>query len=148
MSVHLAELEGPRDIPGMANAYDMIYVAQGELQELVRKYSTGVREAKETVVCEDCPQPHGSSVQDGLVAQTAEAGMAVYDLDSFAYDDVAKHREEGEDGGEGSLAVDDEERHIVDLETIGEVSHTCSPGICMGDDYDLVPAVDELLGNS
>jgi hypothetical protein len=72
--------------------------------------------------------------------------MAVYDLDSFAYDDVAKHREEREDGGEGGLAVDDEERHIVDLEAVGEVTHTCSPSICMGDDYDLVSSIDEFLG--
>lgn len=71
--------------------------------------------------------------------------MAVHDLDSFAYNDVAKHREEGEDGGEGGLAVDDEKRHIVDLQTVGEVSHTCSPGICVGDDYDFVSSIDEFL---
>lgn len=78
----------------MADAYDMVYVAQGKLQELVGKYSPRVCEAKETVVREDCPQPHGSSMQYSLMAQTAEASVTVYDLDSFAYDNVTKHWEE------------------------------------------------------
>jgi hypothetical protein len=135
-----------RSIPGMADAYNMVHVAQGELQELVCKYSPGVCKAKKTVICEDCPQPHRSSMQDSFVAQTAKTSMTVYDLDPFAYDDIAKHREEGEDGWEGSLAVDDEEWYIVDLEAIREVAHPCSPGICMSDDYDLVSAIDEFLG--
>lgn len=130
----------------MADAYDMIHVAQSKLQQLICKYSPSVRKAKETVVRKDCPQSHGSGVQYSLMAQTAKASMAVYDLDSFAYNDVAKHREEGEDGGEGGLAVDDEKRHIVDLQAVGEVSHTCSPGICVGDDYDFVSSIDEFLG--
>jgi hypothetical protein len=131
----------------MADTYDMIHVAQSKLQEFVGKYGPSVCEAKETMVCEHRPQPHGSSMQYSLMAKTAEAGMPVYNLDSLAYDDVAEYREEGEDGGEGGLAVDDEERHIVDLQAIGEVSHTCSPGIRMGDDYDLVSSINEFLGS-
>lgn len=71
--------------------------------------------------------------------------MTVHDLDAFAYDDVAKDGEEGEDGGESSFAVDDEERHVVDLQTVGEVSHTCPAGVRVGDDYDLVSTIDEFL---
>jgi hypothetical protein len=84
-------------------------------------------------------------MQDSLVAQTAETSMAVYNLDSFPYDNVAEYREEGEDGGEGSLAVDDEEGYVVDLQTVGEVSHSCPAGICVCNDYDFVASIDEFL---
>lgn len=130
----------------MAHAYDMVNVAQCKLQELICEYGPGVREAKETMIREDCPQSHGTSVQYSLVAQTAKASMAVNNLDSLAYNNVAKHWKEGEYGGEGGLAVDNEERHVVDLKAIGEVPHTCPTGICVSDDYDLVSSIDEFLG--
>lgn len=64
----MARLNKAPDIPGMADAYDMVHVAQSELQELIGKYSPGVCEAKETVVRKYCPQPHGSSMQYSLMA--------------------------------------------------------------------------------
>ena len=79
------------------------------------------------------------------MAQATETSMAVYNLDSFANHDVAKHREEGEDGGEGGLAVDDEKGHVVDLEAVCEVAHSCSTGVCVRDDYDFVTTIDEFL---
>ncbi len=97
------------------------------------------------MVGEDGPQAHSARMQDCLVAQTTKTGMAVYNLDSFAYDDVAKHGEEGEDGGEGGLPVDDEEGDIIDLQPVGEVTHSCSAGICMGNDYDFMATIYELL---
>lgn len=80
------------------------------------------------------------------MTQAAETCMTVYNFDSFAYDNVAKYWEEGENGGEGSLAVDDEEGYVVDLQSVCEVSDPCSTGICVCDDYDLVPTVDKFLG--
>lgn len=130
----------------MADAYDMIYVAQCELQELVGEDSSRVSKAKETVVCKDGPQSHSSSMQNCLMAQAAQTCMAMYDLDAFANNNIPEHREEGEDGGEGSLAVDDEEGHVVDLQTIGEVSDARSACIRVCDDYDLMAAIDEFLG--
>ena len=79
------------------------------------------------------------------MTQTAKTGMAMHDLDPFAYDDVAENGEEREDSGEGGLTVNDEEGHIVDLEAIGEAPHTCSTGIGVRDDYDFVTTIDEFL---
>lgn len=84
-------------------------------------------------------------MQNGFMTQTAETGMTVYYLDSFAYDDVAEYREEGEDGWEGGLAVDDEEGHVVHFQPICEVSDACSAGVRVRDDYDFVPTIDEFL---
>lgn len=39
----------------MTDTYDMIYIAQSELQELVREDCPSVCEAKETVVGKDSP---------------------------------------------------------------------------------------------
>lgn len=71
--------------------------------------------------------------------------MAMYDLDSFAYDDIAEDWEEGEDGRKGGFAVDDEEGHVVDFETVGQVAHACSTRVRMCNDDDFVAAIDEFL---
>jgi hypothetical protein len=130
----------------MTDAYDMVYVAQCKLQELVCEYSASVSKAKEAVVREDSPQPHSPGMEYSLVAQTTKTSMAMDDLDSFAYHDVAEHGKEGEDGGERSLAVDDEEWDVVDFETVGEVPHACSTGIGMCDNNYFVAAIDKFLG--
>ena len=69
----------------------------------------------------------------------------MHDLDPFAEHDGAEDGEEAEDGGEGGFAVDDEEGHVVDFETIGEVADACAAlvGVCDYDDF--VAAVDEFL---
>ena len=72
--------------------------------------------------------------------------MAMDDLDSFAYNDIAEDWKEGEDGRESSLAVYDEEGDIVDLQSIRKVSNTCTAGVCVSDNYDFVSAVNEFLG--
>lgn len=85
-------------------------------------------------------------MQNSLVTKAAETSMAMYDLDTFAYDNIAKDRKEGEHCREGGFAVYDEERHIVDFQAIGKVPYACSTGIRMSDDYDLVATINEFLG--
>ena len=97
------------------------------------------------MICEDRPQPHGSSMQYGLIAQAAETSMSVYDFDALADHDVAKDGEEREDGRKGGLSVDDQKRDVVDLEAICEVSHTSPTSVGMSDDNHLVSAIDEFL---
>lgn len=123
----------------------MVDVAQGELQELVGEDAAGVCEAEQTVVGEDGPQAHSSRMQYSLIAQAAETGVAVHYLNPFADHDVPEDGEEGEDGREGCLAVDDEEGHVVDLEAVRQVSHACPASVGMCDDYHLVSSVDEFL---
>jgi hypothetical protein len=129
----------------MADTNDMVHVAQDKLEKLVREDARRVRKAEQTVISENGPQPHCPCVEDGLEAKATETSMAMYDLDLFPYDNVPEDWEEGEDGGERGLAVDNEERHMVDFEPIREVSHTSSACVCMGDDYDFVAAINELL---
>jgi hypothetical protein len=131
--------------PGMADADGMVDIAQSKLEELVGEDAACVRESKQTVVREDGSQTHGPSMQYSLIAQTAQTGMSVYDLDALANDDVAEDGEEGEDGRKGRLAVYNEKRHVVDFEAIGEVPHASPASVSMGDDDDLVTAVNEFL---
>jgi hypothetical protein len=68
----------------------------------------------------------------------------MYNLNLFSNYDVAEYRKEGEDGGEGGFAVDDEEWHMVDLQAIREISYAGPFFVCVGDDYNLVSAINEL----
>lgn len=72
--------------------------------------------------------------------------MSMNDFDPFTYNDIAEDREEGKDRGECSLTVDDEERHVVYLQPVREVSHTCSTGVRVSNDYDFMSTINELLG--
>ena len=126
----------------MTDANDMVHVTQGKLEKLVRKYASRVRKSKETVIREDRSQPHSPRMQYGFVAQATETSMAVYDADVFADDDITKDWKEGEDGREGSFAVYDPERNVVDFQAVGQVANAspASVGVCY-DDY-FVAAVD------
>jgi hypothetical protein len=97
------------------------------------------------MVCEHRIQPHGSRVKYRLIAEVAETGMAVHYLDLLADDDVPEDGEEGEHGGERSLAVDGPEGDVVDFEAIGEVADSLASLEGVGDDDDLVATVDEFL---
>lgn len=46
----------------MTDAYDMVHVTQCELQELVREDGPSISKAKETVVCKDSSQAHGTGM--------------------------------------------------------------------------------------
>lgn len=81
----------------------------------------------------------------GLVAEVAEAGMAVNYLDLLADDNVPEDWEEREDGGEGGFTVDSPERNVVDFEAVGEVANACPTLVRMGDDDDFVATIDEFL---
>lgn len=79
------------------------------------------------------------------MAETAQAGMPVNDLDLFANDDIAENREEGEDGWHSRLAVYNEERDVVNLEPIGKVPDPSASFVGMGDDNDFVTAINKFL---
>lgn len=70
----------------------------------------------------------------------------MHDVDLFSYYNVSEYGKEGEDGGKSGRAIDDPERHIVNLETIGQVPNTLSVIVGVGYDHNLVASVDEPLG--
>ncbi len=96
------------------------------------------------MIREDRSQPHSPSMQDSLVAQTAQACVPMHNLNLLSENDISEYWEEGKDSRESSFSVDDKERHMVDLETIRKISNTSSPFIRVGDDDDFVATIDEL----
>ena len=68
----------------MADTYDMINVAQYELEELVCEYTSGIRKAEQTMVGKDGPQSHGPSMQYRLETKGAEAAVTVYNFNAFS----------------------------------------------------------------
>lgn len=129
----------------MAHADDMIYVAQSKLQKLVREDTSRIGEAKERMVRKHRPEAHRPRMEDGLMTETAQTCVPMDDLNLLSDDDVAEDWEEGKHRGHGGLAVNDEERDMIDLESIRQVSDAGAPGVGMCDDDDLMTAVDELL---
>lgn len=78
------------------------------------------------------------------MAKTAQACMAMDNFNLLSNNNVPKNWEEREDGWEGCGAVYDEERYVVNFETIGEVPNASSAIICVRDDDNLVSSVDQL----
>lgn len=129
----------------MANAYDMIDVTQGKLKQLVREDRSGVGKSEQGVVCENSAQAHSPSMKDSFMAETAQARVAVDDVNLLADDNVPEDGEKGEDGRHCRLAVYNNERDVVDLEPIGKVSDPGAPFVCMGNDDHFVAAVNKFL---
>lgn len=84
-------------------------------------------------------------MEDCLVTKTAETGMTVDNLDSLPDHDVAENWEKGEDCRESSLSVDHEKWYMVDLETVGKVTDSCSSLVRVRNDDDLVSTIDKFL---
>jgi hypothetical protein len=129
----------------MADTDDMVHITQCKFKQLVGKYGACIGKSKQRVIGEDGSDPHCPCMENGFMAEAAETGMPVHNLDLFADDDVSEDREEGEDGREGGLAVYHQKWHMVDLEAVGEVAHAGPAFVGVGYDDDLVSAVYELL---
>lgn len=127
----------------MTDTDDMVHITEGKLEQLVRQDGTCIGKAEQRMVRKHGAQPHGARMQNRLMAETAQTGVAMHDLDLLADDNVAEDGEEGEDGGHGRFPVDDEERDMVDLESVGEVADPGAALVRMGDDDNLVAAIDE-----
>lgn len=85
-------------------------------------------------------------MQNCFMAQAAQTGVAMHDIDLLPDDYIPEYRKEREDCRECRFTVDDEERNIVDFEAIGEVSDAGSVGVGVCYYYDFVAAVNELRG--
>lgn len=137
---------GGGDIPGVTDADDMVDVAESELQQLIRKNTRRIRKSKKRMIRKHRPQPHSPRMQNRLMAQTAQTRMTMHNLNLLSDDNISKNRKEGKHGGESGFAVDDEEGDVVDFEAVGEVADSRAAFVGVGDDDDLVAAVDEFGG--
>ena len=70
--------------------------------------------------------------------------MPMHDFNPLSQNNVPEYGKKGKDSRESRLPIDDKERHMVDLETIGKIADASTTLVCMGDDDDLVAAIDEL----
>ena len=64
------------------------------------------------------------------------------DLDLLPDDNVSKDREERKNGGHGRLSIDDKEWDVINFQPIGEVVDASSTSIGVGNNDDLVAAID------
>jgi hypothetical protein len=85
-------------------------------------------------------------MQDSFMAKAAQTCMTMDDLNLFPNDHVAEKWEEREDCWHGRLSIDDQERHMIDLQPIGQIVHTCPTIVRMSYDNNLVPTIDQLGG--
>lgn len=129
----------------MAHAYNMINIAQRELQKLVGENRSRISEAKQGMICKHRPQSHRPRMQDSLVAETTQTGVPMHNLDLLTNHDIPKYREEREYGGHGRFAINDEERDMVDLESIGQIPDPSPTFVRVRDDNDFMAAINEFL---
>ncbi|PQE29459.1 hypothetical protein CJF32_00003236 [Rutstroemia sp. NJR-2017a WRK4] len=78
------------------------------------------------------------------MAHTAHASMPMNNFYLFSNNNIAKYWKEGEDGWKGAGAENDEEWHMVDLESVCEVSYSGSIVVGVRYYYDFVSAINEL----
>ena len=68
--------------------------------------------------------------------------MSVYNLDLLTYNYIAEYGEKGEDRWHSRFSVYDKEGNVVDLETVCQVSDSCSAFIRVGNDDNFVASVN------
>lgn len=128
----------------MADADNMIHVAQRKLQELVRQDTRGICEAKQRMIGKDSSQTHGPCMQNCFMAQATQTSMAVHNLDLLPNNNVSENGKERKDSRHSRLSINYKEWNMIDLEAIGEISDACPTLIRMSDDDNFVAPVYEL----
>lgn len=122
----------------------MIDIAENELEQLVGENARRIRKPKQRMVRKHGPQAHGPGVENAFVAQATQAAMSMHNLNALPDENVSENREEGKDGGKGSLAINYKKRHVVHLEPVGEISNPLSVVVRMRNNDDLVSSVYKL----
>ena len=127
----------------MTDANHVVNITQSELQQLVCQNASGIRKPEKRMVRKHCTQTHGPSVEDGFMAETAEACMTMHDLDALSDYDIAENRKKGEHSGHGGLSVDDQKGNMIHLEAICQVPNARPAFIRVRYDDDLVASINE-----
>ena len=130
----------------MTDTDDMVYIAQGKFEELVCQNACGICKSKEGMIGKDSTQTHGPCVQNGFMTKATKTPMTMHNLNLLANHNVSKDGEKGKYGWKGGFAVYDEEGNVINFEPVGQVPDTSSVLVCVSDDNDFMPTVDELGG--
>ena len=80
----------------------------------------------------------------GFMTHATQTCVAVHNLNLFSDNDITEDWEEGEHRRHSRLAIDYEERNMVDLQAIRQVSNPSSTFVSMCYDNDLMPTVYKL----
>ena len=80
------------------------------------------------------------------MAEAAETGVAMHYLDLFSDYNIPKYWKEGEDGWHCRLSINNEKGNMVNFKSIRKIVDSCTAFVGMGDDNNLVTAVDEPSG--
>lgn len=130
----------------MTDAYNMVHIAQSELEQLICEDTSSICEAKQRMIRKHSPQSHRPRMQNSLMTQTTQTSMPMHNLNLLSQHNIPKYREETEHSWERRSSVYHQERDMVDLQAVCEVSDAGSPFVCVGYDNDFVPTVYEFCG--
>lgn len=125
---------------------DVVRVTQRDSQKLVGEHRADISEAEQGMVREDCAEPHGLGVEEGVVGHGGEGTVRVDDGDFLANEYVPEQRQTVKEGCGRRLVVHNSQRQVIDFEALREVTDAFSVAVRMGDNYDFVPPFDQALG--
>jgi hypothetical protein len=123
----------------------MVNITQCEFKQFIGENRCRIGKSEKRMIREDGPQPHSAGMKDSFSAKATQTCMAMNDINVLSNDNVSKYGEEREYGRECCFAVDDEEWDVVDLESVGEITDSGSPFVCMRNNDDFVSPIDEFL---
>lgn len=129
----------------MTDTNYMVNITQRELKQLVRQNRSRIGEPEQRMIREHRAYSHRARMKNRFMTETAQTSMTMNNLNLLTNHNVPEHRKKGENCRESRLAVDNEEGYMVDFEPIGEIPNTGPSFVCVGDDDDFMPAVDEFL---
>jgi hypothetical protein len=72
----------------MGNTDNMPNITQTELEQLIRHNTSRIAESEERMIGEDGIQTHRSRMQNAFMAEIAETGVAVDNLNAFTNKDL------------------------------------------------------------
>jgi hypothetical protein len=84
-------------------------------------------------------------MKDSFPTEAAQTGVSMNNVNLLSNHNVSEYGKERKNGRECCFAVDNEEGNVVDLQSIGEVTDSGASFVCMRDDNDFVPSIDEFL---
>lgn len=80
------------------------------------------------------------------MAEVAQACVSVHNFDLFPDDNIAEYWKERKYCGKGRLPVNDQERNMIDLEPVREISHASAAFVGVSYNYYFVATIDQFLG--
>ena len=85
-------------------------------------------------------------MKNGFMAKITQAPVTMYDFNLFSDHDVSKDGEKRKHRWHRGFSIDDEKWNMIDFKAIRQIANALSALVCVSDDDNLVPAINELGG--